>query len=621
MASGIKHDGQGFLVGELIQSNKQILETQTAGMTVWRGIHKNVAAIARAMRVNTGSSAKPEPPMKGFKPAMPESRGSNSAVRSSAAMGRERGADGRFVAAATPSRTAIKKIVAEVSTVKDAYSRDGRGRFGKGGGGSSVQHAENESGYAALSDKMGKVGDAIKGMGAATENIDPSITAMHEVKSVLEPIGRGAFAMFGKSEGQKKERWYKRILNAVTKRGEPTVIGGGDKSGGIGGLFSGLLLGIGPMLIAALGLIGAGGLGAFIGTKIYDWLDKSGIATKIFDAFDSVGKWFKEKGDAYDAGKSQGRSGDKTTPITSIPQAAGQMVGSWQRGTDYMKGGGGRNVAESRAMQTGASYAAGNIGGLNEAQTRALVASTALTESKGGLPGIVNGAGYMGRYQAGAGWLADAGHIKGGSQAVKDAMAADGYKSEYKWGESGGMTKFLKNDANWNGGMNYQKYLASPDVQDKAFKTNSDAAYASLMANPKVTDKSPENIAGLLKARHLSGMGGALAVATGKTGPADANGTTAKKYYEDVAKDKNGFLGAFSTPVATVGLPKTSTPAMPASVPEKIAAAPEVNVPNVPRTDNQRPVPNSASVPVGQNMSDRTIAHIATGGMGATGSW
>jgi hypothetical protein len=47
----------------------------------------------------------------------------------------------------------------------------------------------------------------------------------------------------------------------------------------------------------------------------------------------------------------------------------------------------------------------------------------------------------MGRYQAGASWLADAGLIKGGGDAVKSAMKADGFSREYDWGKSGGMTK------------------------------------------------------------------------------------------------------------------------------------------------------------------------------------
>ena len=66
------------------------------------------------------------------------------------------------------------------------------------------------------------------------------------------------------------------------------------------------------------------------------------------------------------------------------------------------------------------------------------------------------------------------------------------------------------------------------------------------MANPNVTDKSPESIAGLLKARHIAGMGGALTVAKGGSGASDSNGTSARKYYDDVAKDKNGFLSAYT---------------------------------------------------------------------------
>lgn len=653
----IKHDAQGFLIGDLLESSKEMLDTQQTGLGIWRGIRRDVSAIARALGTSARSSASgvhatSEPAGRGTAVAM---NPRNIGAQVAAAVTRSRGADGRFTAASKPlSRSTIKTVAEESRKVAVASgNRDLRtGRFGPGGSKGDAPDSEGGRGY--LADKLGKVADAFKGAATGAENIDPSITALSEVKAVLEPFGRGAFALFGRNPEKKKERWYSRFLAALTKRNDPSVASSGEGGGGGGvlttlfRLFGPLVAAIGPAIMAGLGLTAAGGIGVFIGSKIYEWLDKAGIATKIFDTFDAVKDWFKNKFDQvgkvvqdvkdnYNAGVNQAlgvggsnnahrrmeAGGAGTPPSGSLAESAGRVVGNFKRGTAYMAGKGGRNVAETRALQTGADYKAGNIGGLDDAQTRALVASTALTESAGGKLGVVNSAGYMGRYQAGAGWLADAGHIKGGSESVKAAMAKDGFKNEYKWGESGGMTKFLKDDANWNGGMNYNKYLGSAETQDAAFKTNSDSAYAAMMKRGTITASTPpEQVAGLLKTRHLAGMGGVNAVAKGGTGPADANGTTARKYYEDVAGDKNGFLSAYSGKTATAGAgPAVAPVSVPSSVPVRLPASPEASIPPPSGGDKSKAAAGPAREPVGQNMADRQIAHIVSGGIGATGGW
>lgn len=295
-------------------------------------------------------------------------------------------------------------------------------------------------------------------------------------------------------------------------------------------------------------------------------------------------------------------------------------------------------IAARRAMETGADYKQGNIAGLDDAHTRALVASTAATESAGGKLDVVNSAGYMGRYQAGAGWLADAGLIKGGSAAVQAAMKADGFSNEYKWGQAGGMSKFLKNADNWNGGMSYDKYLGSADAQDAAFKTNSDKSYARLLARGVIKEgMSQDEIAGILKARHIAGEGGAAKAARGESGPSDANGTSALKYKNDLAagniyaKAFAGPDGAPATPAAPAR-PSIASVAAPAAPVVASASAPMVpsapSVPSVPEAppvtvpmasnDSDKPIQVSMPSPdVGQDVRDRGIAHVATGGLSA----
>jgi len=71
------------------------------------------------------------------------------------------------------------------------------------------------------------------------------------------------------------------------------------------------------------------------------------------------------------------------------------------------------NQTQRRALEVGSKWAQGNIAGLDDAHTRALVASVVETESSGGDLKVRNEQGYFGRYQAGASWLAEAGLIKG----------------------------------------------------------------------------------------------------------------------------------------------------------------------------------------------------------------
>ncbi|MGO4775382.1 hypothetical protein AB4084_07680, partial [Lysobacter sp. 2RAB21] len=195
-------------------------------------------------------------------------------------------------------------------------------------------------------------------------------------------------------------------------------------------------------------------------------------------------------------------------------------------------------ACQERAVLTANQYSQGNIAGLSDYMTRRLVASTVLTESNGGDLAIKNKEGYFGRYQAGASWLADAGLVD--RTKLREAMA--GYSSEWKWAKTGGMTKFLEDPANWKGGLNLDTFKQSPELQDQAFKTNSDAAYRQAIRDNHLKEgDSEEHIAGFLKARHIAGYGGAVAVIEKADSRADANGTTNFDYYNDIAINRDGL--------------------------------------------------------------------------------
>jgi peptidoglycan hydrolase-like protein with peptidoglycan-binding domain len=190
------------------------------------------------------------------------------------------------------------------------------------------------------------------------------------------------------------------------------------------------------------------------------------------------------------------------------------------------------------AVATANAYHQGNIAGLDDAMTRRLIASTVMTESNGGDLAITNRQGYVGRYQAGADWLADAGYI----DKHKLAEAMQGQRNEWAWAVSGGMTRFLEDPSNWKNSLSLEKYKASPDLQDRAFKINSDHAYHQAVGNGVLKEgDNPAKVAGFLKARHIAGYGGAVAALTGGRVIRDSNGTSNYDYMHDITRNRDGL--------------------------------------------------------------------------------
>lgn len=191
-----------------------------------------------------------------------------------------------------------------------------------------------------------------------------------------------------------------------------------------------------------------------------------------------------------------------------------------------------------RAVATANAYHQGNIAGLDDAMTRRLIASTVMTESNGGNLAITNRQGYVGRYQAGASWLADAGYI----DKLKLTEAMQDQRSEWAWAVSGGMTRFLEDPSNWKDGLSLEKYKASANLQDRAFKINSDNAYHQAVESGVLKEgDDPAKVAGFLKARHIAGYGGAVAAVTGGRVIRDSNGTSNYDYMHDITRNRDGL--------------------------------------------------------------------------------
>ena len=129
-----------------------------------------------------------------------------------------------------------------------------------------------------LLNKLGGAADALKGLASGSGQMDPALAAVGEIRNVVEPLGRGAFALLGKSEARKNEGWFRKILKSLTnleKKPTGSVVAGGVSSGGGiniglggGGLLGGLFKGGGGLLKGVGGLLGGllkGGGGALKG--------------------------------------------------------------------------------------------------------------------------------------------------------------------------------------------------------------------------------------------------------------------------------------------------------------------------------------------------------------------
>lgn len=143
--------------------------------------------------------------------------------------------------------------------------------------------------------------------------------------------------------------------------------------------------------------------------------------------------------------------------------------------------------------------------------------------------GAFNRYGYIGRWQFGAGALIDGGYVK-----------------------TGAVTRLLKQNRWWTGknGVNGRDdWLANKgNCQDLEMIAYTRRNYKSILnvkaSRPFVENASKAQLAGLLATTHLLGPGGTRKFVLGQN-TADANGTTAEKYYRILS---DAFGGAPNPP-------------------------------------------------------------------------
>jgi hypothetical protein len=694
MASTFKHDSAGFLVGDLIDVNHDLLDAQNAGMAVWRGIRSDVKAIARALGVQARTAA----------------LAAKSEQRATSDSGRSRGASGRFSRqVATPAgrsgsgagrtgssgtgtqRTAPSAAERSQSTTRTATvtaagrsrvrtagldraatqdavdTRDALGRFaggGKeakvgGGGGTSDKGVHDAAGL--LTNAIGKLGNSLEG----TDQLDPTIAAMKEVKEAVSPLGRGMFSMFGRTAERKKEAWHKRLLKAITGKKETPAggMGGGEsvKSGSFMGTLMGelapkvmlfllpILTAIGGVLLGGLALLGGVKLGEFI----YKWLTDSGLMAKIFDAIDAAKQvilgaadWGKKK---YEAAKEtvkavvsdfQKGSKEKTDPASYAPpvlDASGRNVNDPRRiDRDTAVNSDGRMINDPRRLDaaplaelppaTSIVQRAGRVwGGIRrllgvDGTKRMYENADGSTETRSG--GSVswrnNNPGNLKlEYAGSADSTVKTKRTK--EQALKAAQSRyEGVVDLDQWGnaifstEEAGRAAKAKLLTGAHGGKTIEEMLPKYAVNDysgqanhKAYATGihkTAAAQGVDLRGKKISDLNPQEMSAL-----LDGMKKVEGFKAGTVSPlAMPKGIPAMAAYS---------AGA----TVSAGAARIPPVAIPSSVPERIAPMPDAAIPAQLNNAKQAQVRVSMREPIGQDVGDRSIAHVVSGGLGHIG--
>lgn len=192
-------------------------------------------------------------------------------------------------------------------------------------------------------------------------------------------------------------------------------------------------------------------------------------------------------------------------------------------------------VAPKNTVDFAKSFTKGlRIGNLTEAQTAAIAANTAETES-GFRQDIVNKFGYTGLYQFGGQALADIGWMKklGGKAGWKAYNNA------------------MKNSANWLNGLSLEKFKASRELQDKAYVAlaNKNIQYGLGAAGSrkaqfqsKISDY--RQLAKFLKMAHLKGAGNAVKGLLDGKDSKDGTGTSMIKYGDGAAAKVESILSS-----------------------------------------------------------------------------
>lgn len=534
-----------------------------------------------------------------------------------------RGKDGRpmpSVVASLRSRDVdrIREAVVPRGRVTVAAQRDAGGRFVAGGGSSPAATGTLQKALVAMAGRVG----ALSGSVAGADRLDPALSALREVRDVVSPVGRGFMALHNRMAERKKERWYSRILKAITGRKEEVARGGGvadvgrgsfmgtffgETIGNLAGRLPALLTTVFTRILAPVAAVWAGWqIGQYIGGKIYEWLDKSGIATKVFDAFDSVGAWFKEKVEAVKpvvkavADKFEAAKTDVAERVQRNISTG--LMNNWDRAKKHLVGASEQAgvdpgvVARIAKFESGFSMHArprrrdGSLMSSAHGYGQLLDSTWVEMINKHGAKYGVAGAGSLSKAQALT--LRDDPRLQAG-------MLAELTRENLALGRKLGGAS---DDANVYALHN----LGSGDGSRflNALKSNPVAPVSSLLSAKVISNN-----------KSLYGDGSiSVADAYRRMGAKMAEGNV---FAAEVATARSPSIKAASVPaVSSTSIPSIKPATVPMSVPDKPAVVQAAPVPERLSSGSRQPTVVISKEDVNQDVRDRRLAHIVTGGIG-----
>lgn len=287
---------------------------------------------------------------------------------------------------------------------------------------------------------------------------------------------------------------------------------------------------------------------------------------------------------------------------------------------------------------TNAEFKGGTIDGLSEEETAHAMNALSARESSGNFQSE-NQFGYIGGYQFGGEALADLGYVN--KQKWQAFRAANKGKNIYSGGKGNSLhAQFLNDPSNWNIAGGKQTYLNSKQLQDEsAVKLmNNNIRF---LKSKGVQLNNAGDIVGAGFASHLKGAGNALKLLKNGKDSRDANGTSTSYYAQlgrnAMADSKVLSANTITIPTPIFELPKTeniSGMTIPQILPpkdrtfeiiqqvereteKKSTALQSQTARNTSQNVSRSPDPVLQFLT--QDVSDRRIAHIVTGGIAHKG--
>lgn len=667
MTIKIQTDSNGFLIGGKVEDWRAI-----SGK--WNSIEREVRAIRAIMERGGRSAAGVGVAGVGMGRRATGSPG--LAPQSSAAVLRAASADAtsaRAMAAsmargtASPRQRPIPGAPAAATALRDSRGRfvAGQARASMAAGGNSSAESGGESG---TSKGKSRFGAAFREFGRGNgdlSQVDPAAAAAQEIRDVVEPFGRAFGKLFGRDPEKKKAVWFKRVWE--TLKTLPAKIGErismsipADRSDGSGSLLSagvgalGLVRGALGMAVKRVPFIGAA-LGLAGGIASDRALASDGSEGRGGRRLANAGRTTGNVGGAVLGGIAGFAIGgpigaalgatvgpmivramsDTLSPV--IGEAADFIASASRSLSDMvMNGLGWLGSAGKQLYEVGSEYIAGLA---DKAKNSRVV--------KGGTAAYSKAIGTSADYMKKLGILESSDNPK--SSVQRDKFMTTGGK---KGSTASGRYQFLDSTFAEQLAKNGADIPAAAGLMDSARAYNADKrgarakgrdpAYAKLIAaklDPAVADPlaaaftaqnrkrlAATGIANPTDAQlysvHLTGdTKAAEAMARNPSGPV-SDAFTQKEIANNygllgnkaTVADAFGGIGAkFNMPVA---MPKVSSRAVPS-----MPAMPAIPMPEMPRQPQIISSLNTTAVvgpqaDVGQDMRDRNLANIQTGGMG-----